>query len=74
MKFGHPTDAAADPQVKVVGTFPEGSYPAIIYPIAVMAESKNPDAKAFVAFLKSSAAAGVFTAAGFTVVNAPSTN
>ncbi|MCF4165512.1 molybdate ABC transporter substrate-binding protein [Zavarzinia compransoris] len=68
------TDAAADPQVKVVGTFPEGSYPAIVYPVAVLAESKNPAAASFVAFLKSATAAASFTAAGFTVVNAPSTN
>ena len=35
------TDAAADPGVKIVGTFPEDSHPPIIYPAALTASSSQ---------------------------------
>jgi molybdate transport system substrate-binding protein len=62
------TDAAADPGVKVVGTFPEDSHPPIVYPIAITAESSNADAAAYLDFVKSPRAAALFEAQGFTVV------
>ena len=36
------TDAAADPGVKIVGTFPEDTHPPIIYPIALTANADQP--------------------------------
>lgn len=63
------TDAAADPGVAVVGTFPEGSHPPIIYPIAVLSESENADADAYLDYLTSEKAAPFFTDQGFTVLN-----
>ncbi|MBY5554897.1 molybdate ABC transporter substrate-binding protein [Rhizobium leguminosarum] len=62
------TDAAADKGVVVVGTFPPDSHPPIIYPIAILAESENPDATAYLDFLKSDKAAAFFTAQGFTIL------
>ncbi|SCB61373.1 molybdate transport system substrate-binding protein [Rhizobium aethiopicum] len=62
------TDAAADKGVAVVGTFPADSHPPIIYPIAILAESKNPDAAAYLDFLKSDKATAFFTAQGFTIL------
>ncbi|MDR9776463.1 molybdate ABC transporter substrate-binding protein [Rhizobium hidalgonense] len=62
------TDAAADKGVAIVGTFPADSHPPIIYPIAILAESKNPDAAAYLDFLKSDKAAAYFTAQGFTIL------
>ncbi|AJC81592.1 molybdenum ABC transporter substrate-binding protein ModA [Rhizobium etli bv. phaseoli str. IE4803] len=62
------TDAAADKGVAIVGTFPGDSHPPIIYPVAILAESKNPDASAYLDFLKSDKAAAFFTAQGFTVL------
>jgi molybdate transport system substrate-binding protein len=62
------TDAAADPEVKVVGTFPADSHPAIIYPVALTTESKSEDAKAFLAYLKTDAAKASFEKQGFTVL------
>jgi molybdate transport system substrate-binding protein len=62
------TDAAADPNVKIVGMFPENSHPAIIYPIALTATAKSPDAAAFVAYVKSAKAAPLFIKQGFTVL------
>ncbi|MGO7422593.1 substrate-binding domain-containing protein, partial [Rhizobium ruizarguesonis] len=52
----------------IVGTFPADSHPPIIYPIAILAESKNPDASAYLDFLKSDKAAAFFTAQGFTIL------
>ncbi|ASY64372.1 Molybdenum ABC transporter, periplasmic molybdenum-binding protein ModA [Sinorhizobium sojae CCBAU 05684] len=62
------TDAAADPGVKVVGTFPEDSHPPIIYPIAITADSASPNAAAYLDFIRSPDAAPLFEAQGFTVL------
>jgi molybdate transport system substrate-binding protein len=62
------TDAAADPAVAVVGSFPADSHPPIVYPVAVTAESTNPAALAFVDFLATPKAGAVFEQAGFTVL------
>ena len=66
------TDAAADPKVKVVGTFPESSHPAIIYPVAQTAQSRSGAAPEFLDCLKSSTAKAIFEAQGFTVLAGPS--
>jgi molybdate transport system substrate-binding protein len=61
------TDVSSDPGVAVVGTFPESSHPPIIYPIAITADSKNPDTQAYFDFLKSAKAVPLFEHEGFTV-------
>jgi molybdate transport system substrate-binding protein len=62
------TDAASDPTVKIVGTFPENTHPPIIYPIALTKDSSNPDALAFLNFIRSAAARPIFERQGFTVL------
>ncbi|MBA3325954.1 MAG: molybdate ABC transporter substrate-binding protein [Rhodobacteraceae bacterium] len=62
------TDAGAEDDVTIVGTFPESSHPAILYPAAVTADSAHPQAAAFLDFLGSAAARAAFEAEGFTVV------
>ena len=62
------TDAAADPGVAVVGTFPEDSHPPIIYPVAILSESKSAVSAAYLDFLKSDKAAPFFTEQGFTIL------
>ena len=62
------TDAAADPGVRIVGTFPENTHPPIIYPVALTAASKNPEAVKLLAFLESPAAKPAFEKQGFTVL------
>ncbi|GEP03335.1 molybdate ABC transporter substrate-binding protein [Methylobacterium oxalidis] len=62
------TDAASDPGVRVVATFPADSHPPIVYPIAETKDSANPNAAAFLAYLKSPAARGHFERQGFTVL------
>ncbi|MCG6114176.1 MAG: molybdate ABC transporter substrate-binding protein [Mesorhizobium sp.] len=59
------TDATAEPGVRIVGVFPDDTHPPIIYPAAVVAESANPDAVAFLAFLQSQRAKELFEAQGF---------
>ncbi|HEV8015224.1 MAG TPA: molybdate ABC transporter substrate-binding protein [Stellaceae bacterium] len=63
------TDAAADPGVKIAGVFPADTYPPIIYPAALTASSKNPDAAKFLAYLHSDAAKPFFTKQGFTILS-----
>jgi molybdate transport system substrate-binding protein len=62
------TDAAAEPSVKIVATFPEESHPPIIYPAALTKDSTNADAKAFLDFLRSAKARTAFEKQGFTVL------
>jgi molybdate transport system substrate-binding protein len=62
------TDAAADPGVRIVARFPADSYPPIVYPAALVDSSKSPDAAAYLAFLRSPAAAAAFERQGFTVL------
>ena len=62
------TDAAADPSVRIVGVFPENSHPPIIYPIALTKESANPEAQAFLSYVRSPAARPAFERQGFTVL------
>jgi molybdate transport system substrate-binding protein len=62
------TDAKSDPNVKVIDTFPEGTHPPIIYPIAIMASSTNADAPVLLAYLKSAAAQNAFKDQGFKIL------
>ena len=62
------TDAAAEPNVRIVGEFPADSHPPIIYPAALTKDAKSPDAKAFLDLLKSSKARPAFEKQGFTVL------
>jgi len=62
------TDAASDPRVKIVGVFPEDTHPPIIYPVALTADNKNPEAARFLRYLESPAARPLFEKQGFTVL------
>jgi molybdate transport system substrate-binding protein len=64
------TDAKIEKNVKIVGHFPEGSHPAITYPVAVTANAK-PDAARYLAFLRSGVAKTVFETYGFTFLIEP---
>ena len=62
------TDAAAEPAVRVLGTFPESSHPAIVYPVALTAASTSADARALLAFLGSARARASFEKEGFVIL------
>ncbi|MEA2884471.1 MAG: molybdate transport system substrate-binding protein [Bradyrhizobium sp.] len=66
------TDAKIDPGVKIVGTFPADSHPAIIYPVAATATAK-PEAADYLMFLRSSAAKAIFEKYGFKFLVSPTT-
>jgi len=63
------SDAKADPNVKVVGVFPEDSHPPIVYPAAKLAASKSPGANDFLDYLRTPAAAHRFQENGFNVLD-----
>jgi molybdate transport system substrate-binding protein len=62
------TDAAAEPNVKIVGTFPEDSHPPIIYPAALLVNSKGARAQEFLRYLAGPEARAAFERNGFTVL------
>ena len=58
------TDAASDPSVRIVGTFPADSHPPIIYPAALTKEGANDGARASSQFLSSADGQGRVREAG----------
>ena len=66
------TDAKVEPGVKIVGTFPADSHPAIIYPVAATSTAKA-EAADYLAFLRSSAAKLIFEKYGFSFLVSPTT-
>ena len=65
------TDAAAEPSVHVVATFPADSHPPIVYPAALTRDARNSDAAAFLAYIRGPASKDFFERQGFTVIGAP---
>lgn len=60
------TDARNSKQVAIVATAPQTSHKPIVYPVAVLSKSKNPEAaKDFVQFLSTEAALSAFQRYGF---------
>ncbi|HEV3498891.1 MAG TPA: molybdate ABC transporter substrate-binding protein [Bradyrhizobium sp.] len=66
------TDAKVEPGVKIVGTFPPDSHPAIIYPVAATTTAKS-EAADYLAFLRSATAKAVFEKYGFKFLVSPTT-
>jgi molybdate transport system substrate-binding protein len=64
------TDARVEPGVKIVGTFPAGSHPTIVYPVATTT-SARPQAANYLAFLRSTAARNIFEKYGFKYLVSP---
>ncbi|MCL2430810.1 MAG: molybdate ABC transporter substrate-binding protein, partial [Alphaproteobacteria bacterium] len=60
------TDAASEPDVRIVGTFPEDTHPPIIYPAALTKDSNNAIAADFLKYIRSPAARPAFEHQGFT--------
>ncbi len=57
------TDAAISDKVKVVGTFPVGSYPAVVYPVAKLDQST--ETQRMYQFIQSKKAEAIFKKYGF---------
>lgn len=63
------TDAASDPSVKIVDTFPADTHPPIVYPAAVIAATNNADAESYLKFLRTPEAVAAFEKQGFAVLD-----
>ncbi len=66
------TDAKIDLGVKIVGTFPAASHPAIVYPVAATTTARTETAD-YLVFLRSSAAKAIFEKYGFAFLVSPTT-
>lgn len=62
------TDAAAEPAVKVIGTFPAETHAPITYPIALLKNASDDADRVFFDALSDADAAGVFAAEGFSLL------
>ena len=62
------TDAAADDNVTVIGTFPPDSHPPITYPAALTAGATGPEAAAMLDYLSSETARAIWESHGFRVL------
>jgi molybdate transport system substrate-binding protein len=58
------TDAKVEPNVKIVGYFPDGSYPPVTYPAAATVNAKTAASK-YLDFLRTGPAKAVFEKYGF---------
>ena len=65
------TDARVEPDVKIIGVFPESSHPPIIYPVAETADTKNSQVARYLSFLRSNAAKAIFEKYGFSFIIKP---
>ncbi len=63
------TDAHAEPSVKIIGMFPEGSHPPIIYPVAETAGAKDAETSAWLKCAESDTAKPLYEEQGFTVLS-----
>ena len=66
------TDAAAEPNVKIVGAFPADTHASIVYPAALLDTSQNLKAADFLRFLSGPEAKVIFEKSGYTVIAARS--
>ena len=62
------SDAAISPNVKVAFEVPRDQTPPIVYPIAPIAASKQPDVTGVLTYLLSTAALQVYARDGFIVI------
>lgn len=61
------TDAKVEPNVKIIATFPDGSYPPVTYPVAATTHAKA-DASKYLDFLRGKDARAIFEKYGFSVL------
>jgi molybdate transport system substrate-binding protein len=64
------TDAKVEPKVKIVGVFPDGSHPPVIYPVAATSTAKA-DTTKYLTFLRGNEAKAIFEKYGFSFLIKP---
>ena len=65
------TDAKVEPNVKIIGVFPDKSHPPIIYPAAAVTGRDSAAATRYLDFLRGPAARAAFEKYGFNVLARP---
>lgn len=65
------TDAKIEPKVKIVGVFPDGSYPPVTYPVAATAATTNAAVSSYLNFLRTPIAKAIFERYGFSFLIRP---
>lgn len=65
------TDAKVEPKVKVIGAFPDSSYPQVTYPVAAAAPATKQSVSQYLHFLRSPAAKTIFEKYGFSFLIRP---
>ena len=65
------TDAKIEPKVKIVGYFPNGSYPPVTYPVAATVSRKNAAVGKYLDFLRTPAVKAIFEKYGFSFLVPP---
>jgi molybdate transport system substrate-binding protein len=65
------TDAKIEPGVKVIGTFPPDSHPAIVYPVGALAGRDGPAAQRYLEYLRGTTARAIFENYGFSLLAKP---
>ena len=65
------TDAKVEPRVKVIGAFPDNSYPPVTYPVAATATTTKQSVSQYLHFLRSPAAKVIFEKYGFSFLIRP---
>ncbi|MGB8638285.1 MAG: molybdate ABC transporter substrate-binding protein [Pseudolabrys sp.] len=65
------TDAKVEPKVKVIGVFPDGSYPPVTYPVAATAIATKKSVSQYLQFLRTPAAKAIFEKYGFSFLLKP---
>ena len=65
------TDAHIESKVKIIGVFPVSAHPAITYPVAGLAASKNAHVTRYLNFLQTPAAKAIFEKYGFSFLVPP---
>ncbi len=65
------TDAMIEPKVKIVGVFPDNSYPPVTYPVAETTATTKRTATRYLNFLRTPAAKAIFEKYGFSFLIQP---
>jgi molybdate transport system substrate-binding protein len=65
------TDAKIEPKVKIVGVFPDESYPPVTYPVAATAATSKPAVARYLNFLRTGVAKAIFEKYGFSFLIRP---
>lgn len=59
------SDAVVTDKVRVIGVFPAGTHPEVVYPVAAVAGKQVDAAKKFIDFLTTPEAKAIFNKYGF---------